>query len=88
MAIKLTRTVQRVEIYPLADSAAADDTNAKHPTLIVVYNDTFDDTADATLPVTATKVLNFSKYVEDGGDATDMSAQDALVQTIATAIWA
>ena len=35
-----------------------------------------------------TKVLHFSKYVEDGGDATDMSGEDALVQTIATAIWA
>jgi len=88
MAITLTRTVQRVETYPLADSTAADDTNAKHPTLMVVYNDLFDDVSDDQLPVTATKVLNFSKYVEDGGDATDMSGEDALVQTIATAIWA
>ena len=88
MAITLTRTVQRVETYPLADSTAADDTNAKHPTLMVVYNDLFDDVSDDQLPVTATKVLNFSKYVEDGGAATDMSGEDALVQTIATAIWA
>ena len=88
MAIKLTRTVQRVETYPLTDSTAADDSNSKYPTLMVVYNDTFDDTGDATLPVTATKVLNFSKYVEDGGAATDMSKEDALVKTIATAIWA
>jgi hypothetical protein len=88
MAITLTRTVQRVETYPLADSTAADDTNAKHPTLMVVYNDLFDDVSDDQLPVTATKVLHFSKYVEDGGDATDMSGEDALVQTIATAIWA
>jgi hypothetical protein len=88
MAITLTRTVQRVETYPLADSTAADDTNAKHPTLMVVYNDLFDDADDEQLPVTATKVLHFSKYVEDGGAATDMSGEDALVQTIATAIWA
>tara|TARA_R110000765_G_scaffold402340_1_gene498053 strand:- start:79 stop:345 length:267 start_codon:yes stop_codon:yes gene_type:complete len=88
MAITLTRTVQRVETYPLADSTAADDTNAKHPTLMVVYNDLFDDVSDDQLPVTATKVLHFSKYVEDGGAATDMSGEDALVQTIATAIWA
>ena len=87
MAITLTRTVQRVETYPLADSTAADDTNAKHPTLMVVYNDLFDDADDEQLPVTATKVLHFSKYVEDGGAATDMSGEDALVQTIATAIW-
>jgi hypothetical protein len=70
------------------DSTAADDTNAKHPTLMVVYNDLFDDADDEQLPVTATKVLHFSKYVEDGGAATDMSGEDALVQTIATAIWA
>jgi hypothetical protein len=76
-----------VETYPLADSTAADDTNAKHPTLMVVYNDLFDDADDEQLPVTATKVLHFSKYVEDGGAATDMSGEDALVQTIATAIW-
>ena len=88
MAIKLTRTVQRVETYPAMDSTASDDSNAKYATLMVVYNDTFDDTGDATLPVTATKVLNFSKYVEDGGAATDMTGQDALVQTIATAVWA
>ena len=81
MAITLTRTVQRVETYPLADSTAADDTNAKHPTLMVVYNDLFDDADDDQLPVTATKVLHFSK-----GD--DMSNEDELVQTIATAIWA
>jgi hypothetical protein len=87
MAITLTRTVQRVETYPLADSTAADDTNAKHPTLMVVYNDLFDDADDEQLPVTATKVLHFNKYVEDGGAATDMSGEDALVQTIATAIW-
>ena len=87
MAITLTRTVQRVETYPLADSTAADDTNAKHPTLMVVYNDLFDDADDEQLPVTATKVLHFNKYVEDGGADTDMSGEDALVQTIATAIW-
>ena len=88
MAITLTRTVQRVETYPAMDSTAADDSNAKYPTLMVVYNDLFDDVSDDQLPVTATKVLHFSKYVEDGGDATDMSGEDALVQTIATAIWA
>tara|TARA_R110002167_G_scaffold81240_1_gene222557 strand:+ start:631 stop:897 length:267 start_codon:yes stop_codon:yes gene_type:complete len=88
MAITLTRTVQRVETYPPMDSTAADDTNAKHPTLMVVYNDLFDDVSDDQLPVTATKVSHFSKYVEDGGAATDMSGEDALVQTIATAIWA
>jgi len=87
MAITLTRTVQRVETYPLSDKTAAASSNAKNPTLMVVYDDKFDDAGDAQLPVTATKVLYFSKYVEDGGAATDMSGEDAFVQTIATAIW-
>ena len=88
MAITLTRTLQRAEVYPLMDSSAADDTNAKHPTMMIVYNETFDDTSDADLPVTATKVKHISKYVEDGGEATDYSSEDALVQTICGTIWA
>ena len=51
-----------------------------YPTLMVVYNDSFDDPDDEQLPVTATKVVHFSK-----GD--DVSGEDQLVQTIATAIW-
>jgi hypothetical protein len=47
---------------------------------MVVYNDLFDDADDDQLPVTATKVIHFSK--DD-----DMSNEDPLVQTIATAIW-
>ena len=85
MAITLTRTVQRIETYPAMEAPEGETT---YPTLMVVYNDSFDDPDDEQLPVTATKVLHFSKYVEDGGAATDMSGEDALVQTIATAIWA
>ena len=86
MAITLTRTVQRIETYPAMTPEPEGE--ATYPTLMVVYNDLFDDANDDQLPVTATKVLHFSKYVEDGGAATDMSGEDALVQTIATAIWA
>ena len=88
MAITLTRTVQRIEVYPLADSTAEDTANAKHPSLMIVYNETFDDSSDADLPVTASKVKHLYKFVEDGGDATDYSGEDALVQTVAGAIWA
>ena len=79
MAITLTRTVQRVETYPAMTPAPEGEKT--YSTLMVVYNDLFDDADDDQLPVTATKVLNFSK-----GD--DMSNEDPLVQTIATAIWA
>lgn len=79
MAITLTRTVQRVETYPAMTPAPEGEET--YSTLMVVYNDLFDDADDDQLPVTATKVLHFSK-----GD--DMSNEDELVQTIATAIWA
>jgi hypothetical protein len=88
MAITLTRTLQRAEVYPLADSSAEDDTNAKHPSVMVVYNETFDDSSDADLPVTANKVKHIYKYVEDGGADTDYSGEDALVISICDAIWA
>lgn len=78
MAITLTRTVQRIETYPAMEAPEGETT---YPTLMVVYNDSFDDPDDEQLPVTATKVVHFSK-----GD--DVSGEDQLVQTIATAIWA
>ena len=80
MAITLTRTVQRVETYPLVN-AESETVSETKPTLMVVYNDVFDDPNDEQLPVTANKVLHFSH-----GD--DVSGEDALVQTIASAIWA
>ena len=87
MAITKTRTVQRCEVYPLMDSSADDTANAKHPSVMVVYNDVIDDADDADLPVTATRVKHIYKFVEDGGAATDVTGEDALIQTICTAIW-
>ena len=77
MAITLTRTVQRVETYP---AVPAEEGETTYPTLMVVYNDVFDDPDDEQLPVTASKVLHFSH-----GD--DVSGEDQLVQDIASAIW-
>jgi len=88
MAITKTTTVQRCEVYPLADSTAETTANAKFPSVMVVYNDAIDDVEDADLPITATRVKHLNKFVEDGGDATDVSGEDALVQTICGAIWA
>jgi len=78
MTITLTRTVQRIETYPA--QTAMEEGETTYPTLMVVYNDVFDDPSDDQLPVTATKVLHFSQ-----GD--DVSGEDELVQTIASAIW-
>ena len=77
MTITLTRTVQRIETYPAMEAPEGETT---YPTLMVVYNDVFDDPDDEQLPVTATKVMNFNH-----GD--DVSGEDELVQTIASAIW-
>ena len=88
MAITNVRTVQRVEVYPAQDTSAADTANAKHASIMVVYNHTFDDSGDADLPVVTTKVVHLNKFVEDGGAETSVSSQDALVKTICTAIWA
>ena len=87
MAITKTTAVERIEVYPPADTSAADSANDKHETLMVVYLDTLDDSSDADLPVTATRVKHLSKYVEDGGAATSYSSEDALVQTVCAAIW-
>ena len=87
MAITKTTKVQRIEVYPPADSSAADSTNAKHETVMVVYEDTLDDSGDAELPVTATRVKHLSKWQEDGGSATVYTNEDNLVKAVLGAIW-
>jgi hypothetical protein len=90
MAISSTTRVQRLEVYPASDSSAEDTANAKHETVMVVYENVLAGTgADAHLDgQVSTQVKHLSKFVEDGGDATDVSGEDALVQTICGAIWA
>ena len=87
MAITKTTTVQRCEVHPLMDSSAADTANAKFPSVMVVYNDSMDDPEDADLPIIATRVKHLNKFVVDDGDATDVSGEDALVQSVCGAIW-
>ena len=99
MAITKTTTVQRAEVYPKADAAAAATLSSAWPTVMVVYSDSMDDPSDADLPVTANRVKQLSKFTithgtdSDGNPtessvATDTSGEDALVQTICTAVWA
>lgn len=87
MAITKTTKVERVEVYPPTDTSAEDTANAKHETLMVVYADTLDDTEDADLPVTATRVKHLTKFVEDGGAATDVSGELQLIRDICGAVW-
>jgi hypothetical protein len=66
----------------------------EHPTMMIVYQHTFDDTNDAELPVTTDKIIHLARYVvtvDDEGTetstATDMTSHDQMVQDIASAIW-
>ena len=99
MAISKTTRVQRAEVYRATDSTAEATLSAAWPTLMVVYEDVLDDPDDAELPVTATRVKHLQKFTithgtDDDGNPTESSAatvvtgDDALVQTICTAIWA
>lgn len=87
MAITQTRTVQRLEVYPGQGEEAT-------PTIMVVYEHLFDDSEDDQLPVTTTKVKHLVKETvgmdEEGNEittSTDISGEDALVQTVANAVW-
>jgi hypothetical protein len=85
MAITKTTTLSVIKVTPLMNSSAEDTANPKHPTMMVHYVDTYTEDGVEGRPVTRVKELH--KFVEDGGAATDVSGEDALVQTIATAIW-
>lgn len=98
MAITKTTKVQRCEVYPKADADAETTVSAAWPTVMVVYEDTLDDSEDADLPVTATRVKHLSKFTlttstDSEGEVTTTSAatvvtgEDQLVQDICGAIW-
>jgi len=94
MAITKTTLVQRCEVYPKANAEAEATTSQAWPSVMVVYQDLLDDTEDADLPVTATRVKHLEKFIlslnEDGeatSTATVVTGEDALVQSICGAVW-
>jgi len=87
MAITKTRAVQRIEVYPAAEADG-------DPRLMVVYENTFDDSEDDTLPETTVSVKNLERNTvtisDDGTEssaATDVTGEDQLVQDICAAVW-
>ena len=88
MAITKTTKVGRIEVYPPIDSTAEATKMDAHERVMVVYEDNLDDSGDADLPVTATRVKNITKLVADDGANTDYSSEDALVKTVCAAVWA
>ena len=85
MAITKTSVLSEVVVTPAIDSSAEDTANDKHPVIVVSHFDTY--TEDGVEDVARNRQTELKKFVEDGGAATDVSGEDALVQTIATAIW-
>ena len=85
MAITKTTALSQIVVHSAIDSSAEDTANDKHPVIVVSHFDTY--TEDGVEGVARHRQSELKKFVEDGGAATDVSGEDALVQTIATAIW-
>ena len=84
MAITRVRTVNRIETYP------------RDPDWLVVvfYEETFDDSEDAELPITSDRKVILNRYTEttdsDGNPVstpTVITNEDAAVQAVCNALW-
>ena len=69
MAITKVTNIENIMVIP-----------GSPPTIKVFVDEVFDDTEDATLPITINRVLEFD-------NTSDVTSEDTLVQTIAAAIW-
>ena len=91
MAINKSVSIERIEVHP-AESGAAENTNASKPWMLVVSEITFtgtgQDSSDVDLPMTDTQTKNIYYYSDEANQTkTSLAGEDALVQTIGTAIW-
>ena len=84
MAITRVRTVNRIETYP------------RDPDWLVVvfYEETFDDSEDAELPITSDRKVILNRYTEttdsDGNTVstpTVITNEDTAVQAVCNALW-
>ncbi len=84
MAITRTRIVNRIETYP------------RDPDWLVVvfYEETFDDSEDAELPITSDRKVILNRYTEttdsDGNTVstpTVITNEDTAVQAVCNALW-
>ena len=91
MAINKAVSIKRIEVHP-AESGAEANTNAAHPWMLVVSEITFtgtgQDSSDVDLPMTDTQTKNIYYYSDEANQTqTSLAGEDALVQSIGTAIW-
>ena len=91
MAINKTVTIERIEVFP-PDDITAENTNKAHESLhivqTVVFTGTGQNSSDVDLPMTShiTKTLYYYSD-EANGTKTSVVGEDALVRTVADAIW-
>jgi len=91
MAINKSVQIERIEIYPPADTEQ-ENTNLAHESIHVISTITFTGTgqnaSDVDLPMkhTAHKVLYYYSD-EANGTKTSVVGEDTLVQTVANAVW-
>ena len=86
MAITKTKTIQRVSVYPAVDSTAASSTNSGNRTINVSYEFKYTDSSDSDLPGTTHSTKTIFRYDADG-EATDISGEDAFVQSVCNLTW-
>ena len=91
MAINKAVSIERIEVHP-AESGAEANTNASKPWMLVVSQLTFtgtgQDTSDVDLPMTQTVSKNLYYYSDEANQTqTSLAGEDALVQSVGTAIW-
>ena len=91
MAINKAVSIERIEVHP-AESGAEANTNAAHPWMLVVSEITFTGTgqnsSDVDLPMTQTQTKNIYYYSDEANQTqTSLAGEDALVQSVGTAIW-
>lgn len=87
MAMTKTRTLKYLEVHP-AELNDVPGTNAGNPFVHVYYNVTVDDPNDTELPVRSTLSYRIDRYADEAdGLATDLSAEDQLVQDACRALW-
>jgi hypothetical protein len=78
MALTKTKRLIRCDVSPVPDGT--------NPQIIVLYDHIFEDPDDNELPLVAptTKIL---EATDADGNATDVSQEDLLVQTVCSAVW-
>lgn len=88
MAITKTTTFNFVSSYPAENPSGAANSNGSHPKLLVVETTVFDDSEDDKLPATLQSKRWIGKYSdEENSTLTDVSSEDAMIQSIAGVIW-